>query len=50
LGNRVRFLSLIGQDMARTTLEKDRIPAEYVLDNLDNTAHSVILYDAAGHE
>jgi ribokinase len=52
LGSRVRFLSLIGSDLAGKSvydrLAEDRIPAEYVLAALDHTPQSVILYDPEG--
>lgn len=52
LGNDLSFLSLIGKDAARTlvreTLLNDCIPGDHVLDALNQTPHSVILYDATG--
>lgn len=52
LGDDVRFLSLIGKDIAaqqvRTKLIEDNIPWNYVLSQLDQTAQSVILYDRTG--
>ncbi|MBI5669676.1 MAG: carbohydrate kinase family protein [Chloroflexi bacterium] len=52
LGNDLSFLSLIGRDAARTlvreTLLNDCIPGDHVLDILDQTPHSVILYDKTG--
>jgi acarbose 7IV-phosphotransferase len=52
LGDDVRFLSLIGKDpmvkLVRAALERDRIPGENVLELLDHTAQSVILYDGEG--
>ncbi|NWF70759.1 MAG: carbohydrate kinase family protein [Chloroflexi bacterium] len=52
LGDAVDFLSLIGQDQARTmvyeALAAARIPAARVLATLPATAHSVILYDGDG--
>ncbi len=52
LGDNVRFLSLIGRDIAaqqvRTKLIEDNIPWKYVLSQLDQTAQSVILYDGTG--
>jgi ribokinase len=52
LGNRVNFCSLVGQDAAgmlvKAALAADGIASEFVLDTLDTTAQSVILYDGAG--
>jgi ribokinase len=52
LGNRVHFLSLIGQDIAaqqvRTKLIEENIPGEYVLAGPEQTAQSVILYEPGG--
>lgn len=52
LGNRVDFLSMVGQDAARSLVREqftsDGISAQYVLDSLDKTPHSVILYDKQG--
>lgn len=52
LGNRVRFLSLIGQDIAaqqvRAKLIEESIPWKYVLSRAEATAQSVILYDDSG--
>lgn len=52
LGDDVRFLSLIGKDIAaqqvRTKLIEDNIPWKYVLSLSDQTAQSVILYDGNG--
>lgn len=52
LGDPVRFLSLIGRDvageMARRSLEEDGLPGEGVVDALASTPQSVILYDAIG--
>ncbi len=52
LGDRVRLLSLIGQDAAgravRQMLESDGLGGEYVLAQMAQTAHSVILYDPSG--
>ncbi len=52
LGHQVRFVSLIGQDVAaqqvRSALLADGIPGEDVLAQLERTAQSVILYDATG--
>lgn len=52
LGSPVRFLSIVGQDPAghlvRDSLERDGIPGDLVLHGMEHTAHSVILYDAAG--
>jgi len=48
----VRLLSLIGRDplaaLVHAALERDRIPAENVLDTLEQTAQSVILFDGEG--
>jgi ribokinase len=52
LGDEVRFLSLIGQDMAgrmvTEQLATDNMPADYVLSTLDETPRSVIMYDDEG--
>lgn len=52
LGSPVRFLSLVGRDPAghlvHHSLERDGIEGDLVLASMDQTAHSVILYDAAG--
>ncbi len=52
LGDDVRFLSLVGKDPARTlvyeALRQANIPAAHVLDMLDQTPHSVIIYDSTG--
>lgn len=52
LGDDVRLLSLIGRDPAATlvndALERDGISGKNVLDLLDQTAQSVILYDGEG--
>ena len=52
LGDKVNFLSLIGKDsvggLVKVALETARIPGKYVLANLSETPHSVILYDHAG--
>jgi acarbose 7IV-phosphotransferase len=52
LGDEVRLLSLIGRDpmvrLVRAALERDRIGGENVLELLEQTAQSVILYDGEG--
>jgi ribokinase len=52
LGDEVRFLSIIGNDMAehqvRTELVSDDISDEFVLSSAEKTARSVILYDESG--
>jgi ribokinase len=52
LGDEVRLLSLIGRDpmatLVKEALERDRIAGDNVLDTLDQTAQSVILYDGEG--
>lgn len=52
LGNEVRFASIIGQDPAadlvRQRLVAEGIPDAFVVQQMDHTAHSVILYDPAG--
>jgi ribokinase len=52
LGNRVRFLSLIGDDLAgdsvRRALAAASIPHEHVLSLLPQTCQSVILYEPSG--
>jgi sugar/nucleoside kinase (ribokinase family) len=53
LGNRVKFLSLIGQGMAATqvrdALAIDNIATKYVLGTAQDTPQSVILYDRLGN-
>jgi sugar/nucleoside kinase (ribokinase family) len=52
LGNTVRFVSIVGRDPAghlvRHSLERDGISGERVMATIEETAHSVILYDPAG--
>jgi acarbose 7IV-phosphotransferase len=52
LGNNVRFASLIGQDetasLVLATLERDRISSEFMVQSIQQTAQSVILYDPNG--
>jgi len=52
LGDAVRFLSLIGRDLAgslvKTVLDSASIPAGDVLEKLERTPQSVILYDPSG--
>lgn len=52
LGNRVSFLSLIGQDLAvasvRAEFAANYMSDEYVLETAAQTARSVILYDSEG--
>jgi len=52
LGDPVRFLSLIGRDLAgklvHESLAADGIPQEFVVEGLAHTAQSVILYDPSG--
>ncbi len=52
LGDEVTFLSLIGSDpvgaLVYEALERDGIDPENVLQTIDETAQSVILYDRAG--
>jgi acarbose 7IV-phosphotransferase len=52
LGNDVRFASLIGRDetasLVLATLERDRIHREFVVQSIQQTAQSVILYDPNG--
>jgi ribokinase len=52
LGDRVRFLSMIGKDIAATTvyekLRADQIPHGFVVAELDYTPRSAILYDSTG--
>lgn len=52
LGSPVRFLSLVGRDPAghlvRDSLERDGIDGHLVIETLEQTPHSVILYDPAG--
>lgn len=52
LGDEVRFLSLIGRDagaqLVQSALQADGIDASRVLNQVENTAQSVILYDPQG--
>ncbi len=52
LGDEVRLLSLIGRDplstLVKEALERDKIAGDNVLDTLEETAQSVILYDGEG--
>lgn len=52
LGDEVRLLSLIGRDplggLVRSALERDKISGQNVLEELDQTAQSVILFDGEG--
>ncbi len=52
LGDEVQLLSLIGRDflaaLVHAALERDRIAPENVLDTLEQTAQSVILFDGEG--
>jgi sugar/nucleoside kinase (ribokinase family) len=52
LGSPVRFLSLVGRDPAghliRHSLGHDGIERDLVIASMEQTAHSVILYDAGG--
>jgi sugar/nucleoside kinase (ribokinase family) len=52
LGSSVRFLSLVGRDPAghlvRHSLALDGIEGHMVLETIEQTPHSVILYDSAG--
>jgi ribokinase len=52
LGDDVRLLSIIGRDpqsaLIRTALERDGISGKNVLDLVEQTAQSVILYDGEG--
>jgi sugar/nucleoside kinase (ribokinase family) len=52
LGSPVRFLSLVGRDPAgalvRDSLQRDGIASDLVVEIIEQTAHSVILYDPAG--
>jgi acarbose 7IV-phosphotransferase len=52
LGDDVRLLSIIGKDplvlLIRDALKRDCIPGENVLELLEQTAQSVILYDGEG--
>jgi acarbose 7IV-phosphotransferase len=53
LGNPIEFVSMIGKDVAgtlvRDTLRAEGIGDEYVLNSLDTTPQSVILYDKNGN-
>lgn len=52
LGDRIRFLSIIGQDEAaqlvKIKLIEENIPWKYVLTKPEQTAQSVIIYDSDG--
>jgi len=52
LGNNINFLSIIGRDLAgelvKKTLDIDNIPGYYVIQLIDKTAQSVILFDKDG--
>jgi sugar/nucleoside kinase (ribokinase family) len=52
LGSPVRFLSLVGRDPAgwlvRHSLDRHGIEADLVIASMEQTAHSVILYNPAG--
>ncbi len=52
LGDPVRFLSIIGQDIAaqqvRTKLVEEKIPYKDILNQIEQTAQSVILFDDCG--
>jgi sugar/nucleoside kinase (ribokinase family) len=52
LGNQIHFLSITGRDLAgdlvRQSLAADGISGRFVLQAMEHTPHSVILYDANG--
>jgi ribokinase len=52
LGSPIHFLSLVGKDLAAKTvyekLKQDHLPSRYVIDELDQTPRSVILYEPSG--
>jgi len=52
LGDAVHLVSMIGQDLAadqvRRALDRDGVPAEFILNQIRQTPHSVILYDGDG--
>jgi sugar/nucleoside kinase (ribokinase family) len=52
LGNRVAFASMVGKDLDAMTvyeqLRRDAIPHGFVIQELEQTARSVILYDGSG--
>ena len=52
LGDRIRFLSIIGQDdsaqLVKLKLVEENIPWKYVLAKSEQTAQSVIIYDSSG--
>jgi sugar/nucleoside kinase (ribokinase family) len=52
LGNRVSFVSIVGHDLdaeiVYEQLKRDEIPPGFVVQALDQTARSVILYDESG--
>ncbi|MCD4687187.1 MAG: carbohydrate kinase family protein, partial [Anaerolineae bacterium] len=52
LGDTVRFASMVGKDMGgtvtRAQLQRDGIPQTYVIEELEQTPRSVILYEPGG--
>jgi ribokinase len=52
LGDTINFLSITGKDLAghmvKETLGIDNIPGDYVIQSIDNTAQSIILFDRDG--
>lgn len=53
LGDSLHFLSLVGKDPAqklvKQALSDEKIRGKYILDQLDDTAHSVVIYDRHGN-
>ncbi|MBL8152583.1 MAG: carbohydrate kinase family protein [Anaerolineae bacterium] len=53
LGNSVNFLSMVGRDSAQLLVKKAlaeaNIRSRFVLDGMEQTPHSVVMYDRAGH-
>lgn len=52
LGDAVDLLSIVGRDapatLVRESLRADGIPQDFVIEQMDHTPHSVILYDQGG--
>jgi sugar/nucleoside kinase (ribokinase family) len=52
LGDAVHLVSMVGQDLAadqvRRALDRDGIPGDFIVNQIRQTPHSVILYDGEG--
>lgn len=52
LGDNINFLSITGRDIAgnmvKETMKSENISCEYIVQSIENTAQSVILYDKEG--